>query len=484
TWVSDSAVDLPPPRALNDSIRAAIACRCRTVVAPNYVFRADLRSEAFEHAGGNVVPPDVQRWIVASLPGAIEGYQRQQTYGSLVGSAGGRTRIVYFSVRRNAAGEPIAAYGLEPSLASLDSVVFDEALTEAMLQGIVRTDSVPNDSLISVRARYPSGEVFYRTATAFASPHSGHETASKQVGAFAIEVVLNPAVSSRLVVGGIPRSQLPLLMSLLAFTAGLVVAAIMLTWRAWTLARLRADFTSSVSHELRTPITQILLFAETIALGRLRTVAECRREARVITEEGRRLLDLIENVLHFARSERYELPIRRQLTNVTALVREAVAGFEPIAAAAGVRLRTTLEEDVGARIDGPAVQRSLRNVLDNAIKYAAAGGEAHVGLVLMGARASIWVDDRGPGVPAADRVRVWHAFVRLERDMNQATGGSGIGLAVVRDILVRHGGIVRVEDAPGGGARFVLEFPDACRLRPRVVHDASVRDLSNRAAEQ
>lgn len=98
---------------------------------------------------------------------------------------------------------------------------------------------------------------------------------------------------------------------------------------------MRADFTSSVSHELRTPVTQIMLFAETIALGRVRTLAEARREARVITEEGRRLLDLIENVLHFARSERYELPINRQLTNLSHLVRQALVDLEPIASVSG-----------------------------------------------------------------------------------------------------------------------------------------------------
>jgi signal transduction histidine kinase len=164
-------------------------------------------------------------------------------------------------------------------------------------------------------------------------------------------------------------------------------------------------------------------------------------------------------------------------------VREAITGFEPVAAAAGVTIRATLEDDVGAPVDGPAVQRSLRNVLDNAIKYAATGGEAHVGLVLMGARATLWVDDRGAGVAPADRARVWEAFVRLERDMNQATGGSGIGLAVVRDIVVRHGGAVRVEDAPGGGARFVLEFPQACRLGPRPVLDLPPREARPRAVE-
>ena len=471
--VSNSPAGFPSVRALDDSVRAAFACRCRTVVAPNYVFRVDVRGARFESFGDSIVPTDVQRWIMASLPKAIKDYQATQTYGSLVGGAPEHPRVVYFSVRRNAQGEPIAVYGQEVARPSLDSVIFGGALKETSLQGVVLSDSIPNDSLISVQLRYPSGTLLYRSATLFPALHTGRETISEQAGGFAVEVALNPALASRLVVGGIPRSQLPLLIGLLGLTAALVAAAVMLTWRTWTLARMRADFTSSVSHELRTPVTQIMLFAETIALGRLRTVAECRREARVIAEEGRRLLDLIENVLHFARSERYELPINRQFTNLSALVREVVSSFKPIAAAAGVELRATLEEDVGARIDGPAVQRSLRNVLDNAVKYASAGGEAHVGLVLIGARANLWVDDRGPGVPHADRERVWKAFVRLERDMNQAVGGSGIGLAVVRDILVRHGGSVRVDDAPGGGARFMLELPEASRLGPRVMPNIS-----------
>jgi len=480
-----SAAALPAASELHDSIAAVIACKCRTTLKPNFVFRTDLRGNSFQAAGDSSVSPVLQRWIIGALSRALEDYQPSQTYGAISGSvdAEGRTRVVYFSVRRNSAGEAVAAYGQEPATRALDSVIFNGALRETNLQRLIVGDSMPNDSLIAVAAYHKSGTLAYRSAVAVGSAYSGRERVSAQGGGFTLAVALKPTAIARLVVGGVPRSPLPLFGGLLGLTSVLIVIAVALTWRTWTLARLRADFTSSVSHELRTPITQIMLFAETIALGRLRTVAECRREARVITEEGRRLLDLIENVLHFARSERYELPINRQLTNVTSLIREAVSGFEPVASAAGVRLRVTLEEDVGARLDGPAVQRCVRNVLDNALKYATAGGEAHIWLVLSGTRASIWIDDRGPGVPAGDRERVWQPFVRLERDLNQAVGGSGIGLAVVRDIVVRHGGAVRVEEAPGGGARFVLELPDACRLGPRAVHDHSARDLP-RAAEQ
>lgn len=472
---------LPPARALHDSIRAAIDCKCRTVLAPNYVFRANLKSGAFDVVGDSAVSPDVQRWLVSAIRKRLADYQRTQTYASLINTADRRTRVVYYSVRRDSRGEPVGVYGLEASRASFDSVVFGEALREAMLQGMVVGDSIPNDTLISVEVHDSAGSLVYRTPVVYPPAHTGQETIMMQGGVFPVTVALNPAVAPRLLVGGMPHSQLPLLVGMLILTAALVAAAVLLTLRTSALARMRADFTSSVSHELRTPITQIMLFAETIALGRVRTMNEARREARVITEEGRRLLDLIENVLHFARSERYELPINRQLTDLSDLVRQTLAEFGPVAATAGVTLKASLEDAVGARIDGPAVQRSLRNILDNAVKYAAVGREAHVNLVLMGARASLWVDDRGPGIPPADRERVWGAFVRLERDMNQATGGSGIGLAVVRDIVVRHGGAVRIEEAPSGGARFVMEFPEASRLGPRAVSDDSMRDIGKRA---
>ena len=73
----------------------------------------------------------------------------------------------------------------------------------------------------------------------------------------------------------------------------------------------------------------------------------------------------------------------------------------------------------------------------------------------------VWVDDQGPGIPPGDRERVWERFWRLERDRGSPVAGTGIGLAVVRELVALHNGRAWVEDAPGGGARFVLELPAA-----------------------
>ena len=110
-------------------------------------------------------------------------------------------------------------------------------------------------------------------------------------------------------------------------------------------------------------------------------------------------------------------------------------------------------------VDRNALRQILLNLLDNAAKYGPSSQTITVGSQIVGDRARIWVEDEGPGIPREDRVRVWEPYVRLNRDAESSTGGSGIGLSVVRELVVLHGGRTRAESAPGGGARVVVELP-------------------------
>ena len=148
---------------------------------------------------------------------------------------------------------------------------------------------------------------------------------------------------------------------------------------------------------------------------------------------------------------------------------EAAEGFAPLAAARGVALHTDLTDGVVAPVDADALRQMLLNLLDNAVKYGPPGQTVTLGLTVTEGRARICVDDQGPGIPAADRERIWDRFWRLERDRGSAVAGTGIGLSVVRELVALHGGRAWVEDAPcsGGGGRFVIELP----LEP-LVHAA------------
>src|SRR5947199_8156402 len=141
-----------------------------------------------------------------------------------------------------------------------------------------------------------------------------------------VQVAWGPEVGPKLVVGGRPRSNLPMLLSLLAITAGLVVGALLQLRREYELSRLRADFVSGVSHELRTPLAQIRMFSETLLLGRVRSEGERVRSLEIVDQEARRLTHLAENLLHFSRSERQLTRLSPAAAPLAPLVSEAAEG--------------------------------------------------------------------------------------------------------------------------------------------------------------
>src|SRR5204862_1870008 len=114
-------------------------------------------------------------------------------------------------------------------------------------------------------------------------------------------------------------------------------------------------------------------------------------------------------------------------------------GFAPLAAARGVTWRTELADGVVALVDADALRQMLLNLLDNAVKYGPAGQTVTLGLSVGEGRARICVDDQGPGVPAADRERIWDQFWRLERDRGSAVAGAGLGLAGRRLLVAPPG---------------------------------------------
>jgi signal transduction histidine kinase len=211
-----------------------------------------------------------------------------------------------------------------------------------------------------------------------------------------------------------------------------------------------------MSHELRTPLTQVLLYAET--LGRDRPLAPEQRATAVdvIVREARRLVQMVENVLALSRVARPELRVLRRPEQVDQLVREVLAGFEPMLRQRDVRAITRVPAPLEAAVDGDAVRQILINLVDNAVRHGPAGQEIVIGADRVNGVVRLTVDDTGPGIPPERRAEVWRPFVRLSNGSGSA--GSGIGLAVVRQLAELHGGGARIEEAPGGGTRFVIEL--------------------------
>jgi signal transduction histidine kinase len=327
------------------------------------------------------------------------------------------------------------------------------------------TSGLSNEEIFIARVVAPDGRIVYESS---AGPSSNpvRQPLHRELGGMEVELGVSDAAADRLVSGGVPDSRMPSIILLLLLTCGLLGTAVWQLRREAELAQLRADFVSGVSHELLTPLTQIRMFGETLQLGRVRNPEERARAIEIIVDESTRLAHQVENVLMFSRGERDVLRLHPVETHIAALVGEVVGGYEPLAEAKGASIRLAIESEPQCKIDPDATRQVLLNLLDNAVKYGRSGQVIEVGLALSrdARRVTLWVEDEGPGIPEADHHRIWDPYVRLDRDRDGATGGSGIGLAVVRRAVEAQRGDVRVEKSrrPGqSGTRFLIDLPAA-----------------------
>jgi signal transduction histidine kinase len=231
--------------------------------------------------------------------------------------------------------------------------------------------------------------------------------------------------------------------------------------RTSELTQLRADFVSSVSHELRTPLAQIRMFAELLRKGSMRTPQDADRALRIIEKEASRLTILVDNILNYTRLRKRAERVSSIPTHVTGAVRQTIESFAPLSAERGVQIVADIEPDLWATVDSLGLRQVLLNFLENAVKYGPRDQKVTVGAKALDTVVRVWVDDQGPGVPASERDAVWRAFYRRKESIAAGATGAGIGLAVVRELVLQSGGSVQVTDAPNGGARFIADLQRA-----------------------
>jgi two-component system OmpR family sensor kinase len=249
----------------------------------------------------------------------------------------------------------------------------------------------------------------------------------------------------------LPDEVLPLVSGMNDLLAGLQAA----------VERERA-FIADAAHELRTPLTALHLQVQALrdaGPGRERDEAVQRLQAGV-----ERATRLVEQLLALAREERGGVR-QREPVEICSLVRDVVEDLLPLADARNVDLGVTRADPVVVDGNRDALRVLVRNVFDNAIRYSPPGGQVDVSVerdVNARPMALLVVTDQGPGIAPAERDRVFDRFYRVP---GTETGGSGIGLALVRSIARHHGGEVRLTDSPSGtGLRVEVELPARAAL--------------------
>lgn len=423
-------------------------------------FRLDPASGEFRWGGD----PDEETmaWVRATVGASLDDHAGDPRGIHLAFRPDDSDELLTWELSNGGRSRP-AVHGLVLEVAALRRAL-DQAFDEDPLLPKALTSGRSNRDVFVARVYGPDDRVLYLSSDDPASDVVVRESLTGPLAALDVELAVREEAVEALVAGGVPESRMPSILALLGLTALLLGTAVWQLRREAELARLRADFVSGVSHQLLTPLTQIRMFGETLLLDRVRSDEERSRAAEIIVDEATRLTHQVENVLTFSRGEADALHLSPIETDVSALLHDVVEGFEPLANAEGATLETSIEPGVHSFVDPEAIRQATLNLLDNALKYGPEGQAIHVGVDADGQdqRAVIWIEDEGPGVREADRARIWDAYVRLDRDRERTSGGSGIGLAVVRRAIETQGGTVRVADSRrngGHGARFVVELP-------------------------
>lgn len=222
-----------------------------------------------------------------------------------------------------------------------------------------------------------------------------------------------------------------------------------------------ARFTSDVSHELRSPLTTLSASVEVLGTHRDQLSPRARQALSLLDADLRRFRRMVDDLLEISRFDAGSAELSLDDVEAGELVRRTVAAVSgadvgkapiPIEMAPGA-------EDLRLRVDKRRFERMLANLVENASAYA--GGVTRITVDKGGiGTVRIAVEDHGGGIPAPERERLFERFYRGPAAGRRGTGdGTGLGLSLVAEHAHLHGGSVRIEDAPGGGARFVLELP-------------------------
>jgi len=230
--------------------------------------------------------------------------------------------------------------------------------------------------------------------------------------------------------------------------------------RELAVARLQSDFVSAVSHEFRTPLTTLCQLSELLQRGRVASEQDRATYYDLLHSESHRLWRLVEGLLNFGRLEAGRMRFRVESLDTGELVRQSAAEFARAQQAAGHRFDVeTAGTPPPVQADREALRCVLWNLFENAVKYSPDCDTVRVLVAGHPRRVEIAVRDEGVGIPRDEQRRIFEKFVRGTAARESNIRGTGIGLAMARQIVRAHGGDITVESEPGCGSTFRVLLP-------------------------
>jgi len=221
---------------------------------------------------------------------------------------------------------------------------------------------------------------------------------------------------------------------------------------------MRRTFVADVSHELRTPIASIGAAAETLAEGGVEK-AEAAELTALILRQTARMRELIDDLMDLAQIESGAVALEHDRLPLLSLLTEVAEDLAAPARDREIEVRVAGDAEVTVAGDRRRIGQVARNLLDNAIKFSPPGGRVDVEVFRETRQAGFSVTDQGPGIPRAERDKIFQRFYQMDRSRSKTRPGSGLGLSIVKHLVHLHGGSIEAVDGPARGARFVVRFP-------------------------
>ena len=220
---------------------------------------------------------------------------------------------------------------------------------------------------------------------------------------------------------------------------------------------LRQQMVADIAHELRTPISIIQGSLEAMLDGVLKPEPV---ELREVYAETRRLARLVEDLRMLSLADAGQLTLARSPVNLAETVERVVGRMTPLAEVRQIALRAEVAEPAPLiEADSDRLAQVLTNLIDNALRYTPSGGHVTVRLAQEDSKLKITVADDGPGIPEEDLPFIFERFWRGDKSRSRHSGGSGIGLAIVKQLVELHGGTVEVASQVGKGSTFTVSLP-------------------------
>ena len=306
-------------------------------------------------------------------------------------------------------------------------------------------------------------------------------------------VVQHTAGSLDAAVAQLRRRNLYLSFGILAVLASGIGLVVINARRSERLAAQQMDFVATVSHELRTPLAVIRSAAQNLSAGVVHEPAQARRYGDLIEQEGRRLTDMVEQVLAYAGVSDTRGLVSARPADAGAIVSDVLAASAPLIEDAGFEQDVDISGDLPpVMVDEGAMRRALHNLVTNALKHGADG--RWLGVVVRRAapvtpgghadEVEIAVSDRGRGIDAQDLPHIFEPFYRGRFALDRQIQGNGLGLSLVKRVAEAHGGRVSVRAATGQGTTVTLHIPAMSGVLNPQLHEVGDVDDARTSREQ